>query len=467
MSTPDLEKLFKNQKVAANNMPFPEAGIRKGWLRSLEKLLDSHGDGLATAIGQDFGCRSVDEIRLLELFTSFAGIRHARKKVSKWMRSRRRPISMMFQPAKGEILYQPLGVVGVIVPWNYPLYLAIGPIISALSAGNRVMVKMSESTPVFGEQFAEVIKQYFPEDLVAIVNGDVEVAKVFTKLPFDHLLYTGSTEVGKLVMAEAAKNLTPVTLELGGKSPTIIDRQCDLKNAAKRVIFGKLVNAGQTCVAPDYVLVPEDKLEQFISHCRNAAAEYYPDWKNQDYTSIIDQRQYQRQLQLVQEMIDAKVRIESLLAGDDRDSDRKVVPRIVINPERSSRVMQEEIFGPLLPLISYNTLSEAIDWVNKGERPLALYFFSRNNKNIAKVLKQTHAGGVAINECILHLAQEELPFGGIGPSGMGHYHGEEGFKTFSKAKGIFFQSKVNGAGLLTPPYKGLSGKLIKFLMKIA
>ena len=463
----ELSKIFEKQKLAAGKMPFPEVAVRKGWLTSLEKLLDQHGDNLANAIAQDFGCRSVDETRLLELFTSFAGIRHSRKKLSKWMRPKRRPISMMFQPAKGQILYQPLGVVGVIVPWNYPLYLAIGPMIAALAAGNRVMVKMSESTPVFGEQFAEVMKQYFPEDLVTIINGDVEVAKEFTKLPFDHLLYTGSTQVGKLVMAEAAKNLTPVTLELGGKSPTLIDRDSNLKNAAKRVVFGKLVNAGQTCVAPDYVLVPEDKLEEFVSLCRNAAAEYYPDWKNQDYTSIIDERQYQRQLGLVEEMKQVNVRIEPLLPGDDRDSDRKVVPRMVINPDRSTRVMQEEIFGPLLPIISYNTLSDAIAWVNAGERPLALYFFSKNDKNIAQVLKQTHAGGVAINECILHLAQEELPFGGIGSSGMGHYHGEEGFITFSKAKSVFYQSKINGAGLLTPPYKGLSGKLIKFFMKIA
>ena len=467
MAHPDLRKIFDKQKLASINMPFPEAAVRKGWLRSLEKLLNEHGDNLANAIEQDFGSRSIDETRLLELFTSFAGIRHSRKKLAKWMRARRRPISMMFQPAKGQILYQPLGVVGVIVPWNYPLYLAIGPIVSALSAGNRVMVKMSESTSVFGEQFEEVMKQYFAEDLVTIINGDVEVAKEFTKLPFDHLLYTGSTEVGKLVMAEAAKNLTPVTLELGGKSPTLIDRNSDLKNAAKRIIFGKLVNAGQTCVAPDYVLVPEDKLEEFVSHCRNAAAGYYPDWKNQDYTSIIDERQYQRQLALVEEMKQVGARLESLLPGEDRDSDRKILPRIVINPDRSTRVMQEEIFGPLLPIISYNTLSEAIAWVNDGERPLALYFFSKSDKNIAQVLKQTHAGGVAINECILHLAQEELPFGGIGPSGMGHYHGEEGFITFSKAKSVFYQSKINGAGLLTPPYKGLSGKLIKFFMKFA
>jgi acyl-CoA reductase-like NAD-dependent aldehyde dehydrogenase len=467
MAHQELTTIFDKQKLAAEKMPFPEVDVRKGWLTSLEKLLDVHGDNLAKAIEKDFGYRSLDETRLLEFFTSFAGIRHSRKKLGKWMRPRRRPISMLFQPAKGEILYQPLGVVGVIVPWNYPLYLAIGPIISALSAGNRVMVKMSESTPFFGELFAEVMKQYFAEDLVTIINGDVEVAKEFTKLPFDHLLYTGSTQVGKLVMAEAAKNLTPVTLELGGKSPTIVDTKSDIRKAAKRIMFGKLVNAGQTCVAPDYVFVPEDKLEEFVTHCRSAAGNYYPDWQNQDYTSIIDNRQYQRQLELVEEMQQAGVRIESLLPGEDRQSDRKMAPRIVINPESSTRVMQEEIFGPLLPVITYKILSEAIAKVNAGERPLALYFFSNNDKNIAQVLKQTHAGGVAINECVLHLAQEELPFGGVGHSGMGHYHGEEGFITFSKAKSVFYQSKINGAGLLTPPYRGLSGKLIKFFMKIA
>ncbi len=467
MTTQNLEKLFEKQKLASQAMPYPELKVRQGWLTSLEKMLDQHGDSIAEAIGQDFGCRTVDETRFLEMFTSFAGIRHSRKKLKKWMQAKKRPISLLFQPATGRVMHQPLGVVGIIVPWNYPLYLAIGPMISALAAGNRVMVKLSESTPVYGERFAEVCKEYFAEDLVTVVNGDVEVAKAFTKLPFDHLLYTGSTNVGKLVMAAAAENLTPVTLELGGKSPTIIDRHSNLKKAAKRIVIGKLVNAGQTCVAPDYVLLPEEKMDEFISHCQKAAEDYYPDWKNQDYTSIIDERQYQRQQQLVQEMQHKGVRIEALLSGEDSDSDRKIVPRIVVNPDRDTRVMQEEIFGPLLPLISYTSLNEAIDWVNQGERPLALYFFSNNNKNISTVLKQTHAGGVAINECVLHVAQEELPFGGIGPSGMGHYHGEEGFITFSKAKAIFFQSKFNGAGLLTPPYKGFTGKLIKFLMKIA
>ncbi|HFB66809.1 MAG TPA: aldehyde dehydrogenase family protein, partial [Aeromonadales bacterium] len=246
-----LQSLFDNQRQACNKQPYPDTNLRKQWLTSLEKMLDAHGDNLAQAIGQDFGCRTIDETKFLEMFTSYASIRHARKKLKKWMKPEKRPVSLLFQPAKARILYQPLGVVGIIVPWNYPLYLAIGPMVSAFAAGNRVMVKLSESTPVFGDRFAEAIKEFFPEDVATVINGDVEIAKEFTTLPFDHLLYTGSTQVGKLVMQAAAKNLTPVTLELGGKSPTIIDRNADIKNAAKRITIGKLVNAGQTCVAPD------------------------------------------------------------------------------------------------------------------------------------------------------------------------------------------------------------------------
>lgn len=462
-----LQSLFDNQRQACNKQPYPDTNLRKQWLTSLEKMLNAHGDNLAQAIGQDFGCRTIDETKFLEMFTSYASIRHARKKLKKWMKPEKRPVSLLFQPAKARILYQPLGVVGIIVPWNYPLYLAIGPMVSAFAAGNRVMVKLSESTPVFGDRFAEAIKEFFPEDVATVINGDVEIAKEFTTLPFDHLLYTGSTQVGKLVMQAAAKNLTPVTLELGGKSPTIIDRNADIKNAAKRITIGKLVNAGQTCVAPDYVLLPEENLEQFISLSRAAAANFYPDWRNVDFTSIINDKEFARQQALVKELENTHVRIEPLLPGEDRETDRKIVPRIVVNPERETRAMEEEIFGPLLPVITYTSLSEAIEWVNRGERPLALYFFSRNKTNINRVLKETHAGGVAINECILHVAQEELPFGGIGPSGMGQYHGRDGFVTFSKAKSIFYQSRINGAGLLTPPYKGFTKKMINLLTKIA
>ncbi len=461
------QTLFQNQQQACKKQPFPEANLRKQWLTSLEKMLDLHGDRLAQAIGQDFGCRTLDETRFLEMFTSYAAIRHARKKLKRWMKPEKRPVSLLFQPAKARILYQPLGVVGIIVPWNYPLYLAIAPMVSAFSAGNRVMVKLSESTPIFGDRFAEAVKEFFAEDVATVINGDVSVAKAFTCLNFDHLLYTGSTQVGKLVMQAAAQNLTPVTLELGGKSPTIIDRNADLKNAAKRITIGKLVNAGQTCVAPDYVLLPEEKLEEFITLSRAAAAKFYPDWRNVDFTSIINAKEFARQQSLVRELTAAKLRIEPLLPGNDRETDRKIVPRIVVNPDRETRAMEEEIFGPLLPVITYTSLSEAIEWVNRGERPLALYFFSKNKTNINRILKEIHAGGVAINECILHVAQEELPFGGIGASGMGHYHGRDGFITFSKAKSIFYQSKLNGAGLLTPPYKGFTKKLINLLTKIA
>lgn len=461
-----LTTIFEAQKSAYKRNPYADATLRKYRLNRLDEMLQKYEQPFADAIAKDFGTRTIDETRFLDVFTSFAGIRHARKKVKSWMKPQRRPVSLLFQPAKARILYQPLGVVGIVVPWNYPLYLALGPMVCAMAAGNHVMVKMSESTPLFGQCFQQACQEFFNEDEVCIVNGGIDVAVEFTQLDFDHLLYTGSTAVGKKVMAAAAENLTPVTLELGGKSPTIVDTQCDLVKAVQRIVIGKLVNAGQTCVAPDYVLLPESLLEPFIEQAKIAAEHYYPDWKNQDYTSIINDKEYQRQLQMVDEL-KGGFRIEPLLSGDDIDHARKVCPRIVVNPDSHCISVQQEIFGPLLPVITYRHISEAINYVNQGERPLALYVFSQNKNTIKQILTQTHSGGVAVNDCLLHVAQEELPFGGIGPSGMGHYHGKEGFVTFSKAKSIFYQSRINGASLLTPPYKGFTRKLLALLTRIA
>ncbi len=462
-----LTTLFENQQSAYRHQPYASLEERKQRLSRLEAMLNKYADSFAEAIAEDFGCRSINETRLLELFPSLSGIRHAKKHLKKWMKPEKRSVALAFQPAKARVIYQPLGVVGVIVPWNYPLFLAIGPMTSALAAGNHVMVKMSESTPIFGDKFAQAVKEFFPGELITIVNGQVEVAEQFTRLAFDHLLFTGSTGVGKKVMAAAAENLTPITLELGGKSPTILDRNIDLEKAVQRIIIAKLFNAGQTCVAPDYVLVPDDLLEPFIKEAKKAALSYYPDWQNKDYSSIIDGRQYQRQKDLVEELAQKQVRLEPMLSGEDDDTGRKILPRMAINPPVDLHAMEQEIFGPLLPVIPYSHLQDAINWVNNRERPLALYFFSKNKKHINNMLQQTHAGGVSINECVLHVVQENLPFGGIGPSGMGHYHGRDGFVNFSKGKGVFYQSKINGAFLLTPPFKGFTKKLLKWLLKFA
>jgi len=461
-----LSTLFEAQRKAYSLNPYADVRLRTHRLQQLELMLQKYETTFAQAIHDDFGSRHVDETRFLDFFSSYASIRHAMKHVKKWMKPEKRSVSMLFQPAKARILHQPLGVVGIVVPWNYPLFLAIAPMVSALSAGNHVMVKMSESTPKFGACFAKAIREFFNDDEVCIINGDVDVAIEFTSLDFDHILYTGSTGVGKLVMSAAANHLTPVTLELGGKSPTIIDSDCDLEKAAQRIMLGKLINAGQTCVAPDYILIPENMEDEFIQYAKKAAAKYYPDWQNKDFTSIINEKEYARQQKMVSEMGD-KYRIEPLLEGNDQDASRKICPRIVVNPDPSTLCIKEEIFGPLLPMITYKDLAEAIDYVNNGERPLALYIFSNNKNHVNQILTQTHSGGVAVNECILQTALETLPFGGIGPSGMGHYHGIDGFKTFSKAKSIFYQSKINGAGLLTPPYQGFTKKLIALITKLA
>ncbi len=462
----NLETLFESQQNAFRATPYSDLNTRLHRLTRLEQLLKKYEIEFCEAISQDFGCRTGDETRLLEMFPSFAGIRHAKKHLKKWMKAEKRAVSLTFQPAKARVFYQPLGVIGIIVPWNYPLFLAIGPMVSAMAAGNHLMVKISESTENFGRVFAKAVAEFFPEDLVTVVNGSVEVAQQFTQLAFHHLLFTGSTSVGKKVMAAAAKNLTPVTLELGGKSPTILDVDIDIDKAAERVIITKLLNAGQTCVAPDYVLLPEQSLNQFVVAAKKWAKKYYPDWLNTDYTSIINQTQYQRQKSLLDEIQASDVVVEALFEGEDDDHNHKLIPRLVINPEPQQKVMKEEIFGPILPLVTYKEFEQALDWVNQRQRPLALYLFSRNNLHIERTIQQTHAGGVAINECLLHVAQENLPFGGVGPSGMGHYHGRDGFITFSKAKGVFYQSRLNGASLLTPPYAGLTKKLLKLLLKI-
>ncbi|PIP80618.1 MAG: coniferyl-aldehyde dehydrogenase [Gammaproteobacteria bacterium CG22_combo_CG10-13_8_21_14_all_40_8] len=463
----DLHEKFLQQRQAYNKTPFANLSERLQRLSALEAMLNAKSTDFAEAIARDFGCRHVDETHLLEVYPSLAGLRHAKRHLKKWMKLEKRSVAWTFQPAKARVMYQPLGVVGIIVPWNYPLFLAIGPMIAAIAAGNHMMVKISESTPQFGEVFAKAIAEYFPDDFILVVNGDVEIAQAFTELPFDHLLFTGSTSIGKKVMASAAQNLTPVTLELGGKSPTLLDRNIDLDKTCQRVIITKLFNAGQTCVAPDYVLIPEEDLEGFITSSKKWAAHYYPKGLAVDFTSIINEAQYQRQSGLVEELRQNQIRLEPLFDDLDDDTNHKIVPQLAINPDNHLMAMRQEIFGPLLPVVTYKNFEAAIQWINERDRPLALYFFSQNKKNIQTVLEQTHAGGVAINECLLHVAQENLPFGGVGPSGMGHYHGKDGFLTFSKGKGIFYQSSINGAGLLTPPYKGFTKTLLKWLLRWA
>jgi coniferyl-aldehyde dehydrogenase len=453
-----LEQLFARQREAFRGHPMPAAEQRIQWLKALGELLRSEQEALIKAINADFSNRSRDETLLAEIMPALQGIHYACKNIKKWMKPSRRSVGVAFQPAAAKVIYQPLGVVGVIVPWNYPLFLAAGPLVGALSAGNRVMIKMSESTPATSQLFKELLAKIFPEDLVCVVLGEADVGVAFSKLPFDHLLFTGATSIGKHVMRAAAENLTPVTLELGGKSPVIVSADVPLNDAAERIAFGKTLNAGQTCVAPDYVLVPRNRVDGFVEAYRKTVASFYPTLKdNPDYTAIINERQLQRLQGLLSDAADKGAQVLNLYP---HGQGRRMPQALVLNVNDEMKIMQDEIFGPLLPIVPYDSLEQAFAYINDRPRPLALYYFGYNKAEQQRVLEQTHSGGVCLNDTMLHVAQDDMPFGGVGPSGMGHYHGHEGFKTFSHAKGTFIKQRFNAARMIYPPYGKALQKLV-------
>lgn len=456
-----LDRQFQAQRAAYAANPMPPAAQRQQWLKALRDLLSAERQALIDAIGADFSHRSADETLLAELMPSLHGIHYASRHLKSWMKPSRRKVGVAFQPASAKVVYQPLGVVGVIVPWNYPLYLAVGPMVGALAAGNRVMLKLSESTPATGLLLKELLARIFPEDLVCVVLGEADVGVAFSRLPFDHLLFTGSTSVGRHVMRAAAENLTPVTLELGGKSPAIVSSDVPLKDAAERIAFGKTLNAGQTCVAPDYVLVPEDRVGAFVEAYRQAVKGFYPTLAdNADYTAIINERQLAR---LNSYVSDATSKGALLIPLFEQGQGRRMPHSVLLNVSDEMTVMQDEIFGPLLPIVPYRDLEQAFAYINQRPRPLALYYFGYDKREQHRVLHETHSGGVCLNDTLLHVAQDDMPFGGIGPSGMGHYHGHEGFLTFSKAKGVLIKQRFNAARLIYPPYGTSIQKLIQKL----
>ncbi len=453
-----LEQLFARQREAFRANPMPSAEQRIQWLKALSQMLSGNQEALIKAISQDFSNRSADETRLAEIMPSLQGIHYASSRIKKWMKPSRRSVGMAFQPAAAKVIYQPLGVVGVIVPWNYPLFLAMGPLVGALAAGNRVMIKMSESTPATSQLVKDLLGKIFPEDLVCVALGEAEVGVAFSKLAFDHLLFTGATSIGKHVMRAAAENLTPVTLELGGKSPVIVSADVPLSDAAERIAFGKTMNAGQTCVAPDYVLVPRERVEGFVEAYRAAVTRFYPQLQdNPDYTAIINERQLQRLKGLLS---DAESKGAKVINLYPEAQGRRMPQAVLLNVNDDMQVMQDEIFGPLLPIVPYDSLEQAFAYINDRPRPLALYYFGYNKAEQQRVLEQTHSGGVCLNDTMLHVAQDDMPFGGVGPSGMGHYHGHEGFKTFSHAKGTFIKQRFNAARMIYPPYGKALQKLV-------
>ena len=436
-------------------------------LRALEGLLRDNVGAFSDAIRDDFGARSAHETRLLEVFPSLETIAHARRHLRGWMRPQRRATSRWFLTGRSRVLFQPLGVVGILVPWNYPVYLAIAPLAGALAAGNRAIVKMSEVAPRTGALFEKLVSQRFDPSVLAVVNGGPELGRAFSRLPFDRLLFTGSTEVGREVMRAASENLTPVTLELGGKSPALVGRGIAIEAAAERIVFGKCLNAGQTCIAPDYALVPEERIDAFVASAQRAVAAFYPTLRdNPDYSAIVNARHRDRLRGYVEEAVRHGAHVVELNpAAEDFEGSPKMPPRLLLGVRLDDRVMREEIFGPILPVIGYRTLDEAIAFVNARPRPLALYVFDHDRDAVERVLGETTSGGVTVNETLLHVAQDDLPFGGVGPSGMGEYHGREGFESFSKRKAVFHAPRVSGLKWLRPPYGRRFEALARFLVR--
>ena len=462
-----LAERFARVHAASRAEPFPDAAARDRRLLRLEALLADNADALIDAVSRDFGHRSPAETRLAELFPCREAIRHARRELREWMRPQSRTSSLWFLPGSSELRWQPLGTVGIVVPWNYPIFLAVGPLVGALAAGNRALVKMSEFTPATARLFAGLIGKNFADDEVTVVEGDAQVAEAFSQLPFDHLLFTGATSVGRLVMRAAAANLTPVTLELGGKSPAIVGPGASFARAVERIVVGKCLNAGQTCIAPDYVLLPQGREAEFVAAARQVVARCYPELATTpDYSSIVNDRHYARLAGYLDEARAQGAEVAPLAPDVAADPQRRRLPPVaLLGAGAQLRVMQDEIFGPILPLVPYRDLDEAIAWVNARPRPLALYLFEHERGRIERVLERTVAGGVTINDTLLHVAQDELPFGGVGASGIGAYHGRAGFETFSHRKSVFRQSGVNGVGLFKPPYGRLFERLLALLMR--
>jgi len=457
--------ILARQKAAYLTDINPDLALRRDRLDRLERLILAWQERLAQAISEDFGNRSPVVTTLADIVPTRAALRHARRHLKGWMRPRRVSLAWTGKPGSALILRQPLGVVGIIAPWNYPLNLMLSPLVGALAAGNRAMLKPSELTPKFSEVLDAAVKEFFAEDEVAVVVGGPDVAAAFSAAPFDHLVFTGSTSVGRRVAEAAARNLTPVTLELGGKSPAIIDASADLDSAVQRLIWGKLLNSGQTCVAPDYALVPRDRVAAFVTAAKAAAEKQYASLAgNPDYTTIISTRHFDRLAGLIDEARAKGAEVIELLPGTDA-ARRILAPVVVTGANDTMALMHEEIFGPILPVIPYETLDEAIAYINARDRPLALYWFGTDRKAEARVLNGTISGGVTINDTILHLAQDNLPFGGVGASGYGHYHGEAGFVAMSKEKPVLRQSRLSAVALLYPPYGKVASMLLKVLAR--
>ena len=453
-----MENTLALMREAALAERIPNAAVRRRRLDGLRQMVKEHRAEIARAIDTDFGGRPAHETEILEIVPLLGAIRHARSHVARWMRDERRAPSLAFRGGRAWLRHEPLGVVGIVSPWNFPLYLCLGPLVDALAAGNRAMIKPSELTPRFSELLEELVSKTFEPDEVAVITGDVDVARAFTALPFDHLVFTGSTTVGRHVMRAAANNLTPVTLELGGKSPAIVTEGYSLDAAAQAIAQGKFLNAGQICIAPDYALVRSGQEEALAKAVLAAAEASYPAASAaRDYASIITERHRTR---LDAAMAEAEKAGARVLRAKGAWGGR-IPPTVVIGAPEGGVLMTEEIFGPVLPIIPYRNLDEALAIVNRRDRPLALYAFAKDRRTQRRILDGAISGGVTLNGTISHIAQENLPFGGVGASGMGAYHGREGFRRLSHARSVFRSGPIDAFALLRPPF----GRFAEFAIR--
>ncbi|MCZ4298935.1 coniferyl aldehyde dehydrogenase [Henriciella marina] len=468
----ELGTILAKQKAAHLRDGIPSLEKRIDWLDRSIDLLATHGDKLNEAMREDFGHRSVDQSNFTDIAGSIGALKHAKKHVKTWMKPEKRstdfPLGLF--GAKARIQYQPKGVIGVISPWNFPVNLTFTPLAGVFAAGNRTMIKPSEFTERTSELMKQLFAEYYSEEEVAVVTGGPDVGAAFSKLAFDHLLFTGATSIAYHVMRAAADNLVPLTLELGGKSPVILGESADLEKAAKRIMAGKTLNAGQICLAPDYAFVPKNKTQDFIKAASASVESMFPSGikDNDDYTSVVNQRHFERLNGYIE---DARSKGAEVVNLNPKQEDltqqpyHKIPPTIIVDPTDDMKVMQDEIFGPILPIKTYGSTQEAVDYINAHPRPLGLYYFGQDADEREHVLNNTTSGGVTVNDVIFHVAQEDLPFGGVGPSGMGSYHGVDGFREFSHRKSVYTQVGPDLMAIARPPYGEKYRKLVAGRLK--
>jgi coniferyl-aldehyde dehydrogenase len=465
---PDFIDCFERQRGAHLAHPAPAYEERVRDLRAMHRLLVENRDALVEAVNRDFGNRSRFETLFAECFLNQEGILDAIGHLRKWMKPQKRRLDLTQYPlARARVLPQPVGVVGVVVPWNFPISMAFAPLTGIVAAGNRAMVKMSENSNNLARLLMSISPRYLPEDKLKFFEDGGGRGPAFTTLPFDHLFFTGSPQTGKAVMANAARNLTPVTLELGGKSPAVVAPDYPIETAVERVMWVKLFNAGQICTNVDYLFLPEGKVNEFVRLARKVVAERYPDLNGNDYTSIIDERSLRRLEAVLEDARRKGASIVNLVEGQRPDRAlRKMPPQLVLNPTDDMEILQREIFGPLLPIRTYRTREEVVEYVRARPRPLAFYVYSNDAKLQDWYITHVMSGGVTVNDGLIHAGLHSLPFGGIGNSGMGHYHGVEGFTTFSKMRPVFYQGPIRMLNRMMPPYGKGAFRLLNLMLRL-